>query len=203
MTIPLVAIAVGIALLVISLIFGSRRRPARRFQLRAEAKRAAAAYKEKKRLRIAELEADPAKRKYAEMMRRGGFWTDEQIAYEEDSSITGSCVHLQPVERAMRIAGIKTHLIQPLQIRAECSVNMDKLKTELTIASSVEYRQGFMPERHPEDNPWADLYCHVCQSRIELIASDGRGVIGTEPGTSVGGSANRVPIFEPKVDRTS
>src|ERR1043166_3693572 len=40
-----------------------------------------AGYQQIKDRRIAELDADPARRKYAELMRRGGYWSDEQIAY--------------------------------------------------------------------------------------------------------------------------
>lgn len=49
---------------------------------------------------------NPNKRKYVLLIERGQWWTDEQIAYQENQSATARCVHLQPVERAMRSAGI-------------------------------------------------------------------------------------------------
>ena len=52
----------------------------RRQEAMKDRDRTVAAYQESKRARIAELAADPSKRKYLALMKRGEWWTDEQIA---------------------------------------------------------------------------------------------------------------------------
>ena len=171
---------VGGALLALLCVkFGSRRPttgPLKR--IRAAAKVEADAYRERRRLRIAELSADPAKRKYAELMERGGYWSDSQIAYEENREITATCRHLAGIEHDMRLAGIKTLLFTegwqksfaPMpHIQADCRINGEELIRRYTLADSVNYREGYQPERHESDNPWAQLTCKACQSRIDLV----------------------------------
>jgi len=136
-------------------------------------------YNERQRLRIAELAADPAKRKYALWMERGGgYWSDDQIAYNENPNLTATCVHLQPIEHAMRAAGIMTRLLTgtwdqnfaPLpKVRAHCRINEPELKHCFTLPASVRYEEKYEPERYETDNPWAQLSCVACQSAIKLV----------------------------------
>src|ERR1700730_2474129 len=80
-------------------------------KLREEGERAMVEIRERRRIRIAQLLADPAKAKYAPLVERGQEWSDEQIAYNEDPNLTGTCPHLQPTEHAMRMAGIVPRLL--------------------------------------------------------------------------------------------
>jgi len=129
-------------------------------------------------LRIAELSADPAKRKYAVLMERGCYWSDSQIAYEENPELTATCPHLETIERDIRRSGIRTHLFTesweksfaPLpHIQAACRIFGVELLRRYALAGSVDYREGYQPERHESDNPWAQLACQACQSRIDLV----------------------------------
>jgi hypothetical protein len=152
--------------------------------LHRDAKVNSAVWRERKRLRIAELAADPANRKYASMMERGGYWTDAQIAYAENRDITAVCQHLKPVESAMRHAGIATHLLTesidksfaPLPaITADCRLDWKTLRRTLVLAEPVRYEEGYQPERHERDNPWARLACSNCKSKIDLVHPEGPG----------------------------
>ena len=103
-------------------------------------------------------------------MERGEEWSDEQIAYHEDANLTSTCPHLQPVERAMRQAGIVPKLIAPLnKVKADCCINEPELSSRFPRAASVRYTEGYRPERHYEDNPCARLTCSQCGSTIELV----------------------------------
>jgi len=148
-------------------------------EIKAQAARDHEAYQEFKRQRVAELasDPDPVRRKYAVLVERGESWTDAQIAYHEDKSMTATCEHLVEVERAMRKAGIATRLLTTpwrelatlASIQARCRVNEVELRYRFTLAPSVHYEEGYQPERHEHDNPWAALSCDQCQSRIDLI----------------------------------
>ncbi len=136
-----------------------------------------ATLQEARRLRIAELAADPGKASYVPLMERGEWWTDEQIAYRENPKATATCAHLQPVERAMRAAGIvPRRLTEPWyrgfaslsMVEADCRINQAELP-RFHLPGSVQYASGYSPERSEWDNPWARLTCGVCASRIDLV----------------------------------
>lgn len=139
-----------------------------------------------KRLRVAALtsDADPARRKYAALVERGEQWNDDQIAYRENGNLTGTCVHLREVEQAIRQTGIETRLMAAFRmpnlvtlprISADCRLDEAALRRQFAALSpSIQYRDGFQPEKAPNDNPWASLTCGDCSSSIELVhPSDG------------------------------
>ena len=147
-------------------------------ELAKAGERSRAAFQEAKRVRIAELNADPAKRKYAALMERGGWWTDEQVAYLENPNATATCAHLREIEHAMRVAGVVPRLLPevpepgygPLaRVRADCRIHEPELRRRFTIVDSVRHLTGFYPERAEFDNPWAELCCSACSSAIELV----------------------------------
>ena len=153
-------------------------REARIRQIKAEAKRATEEYRERKRVRLAQLDADPAKRKYAALVERGEEWSDAQIAYHENPLLGATCAHLQPIELAMRAAGVVPKMLEYpwqkdskplLRVRADCCVDQAGLRRRHTLAPSVSYQEGYQPERHEHDNPWAQLACAQCDSLIELV----------------------------------
>jgi hypothetical protein len=139
-----------------------------------------AKYQLTKKLRAAALasDPDPRRRKYAPLVERGQRWNDEQIEYAENVRLTGTCVHLQSIERAIREAGIATSLVSefwrpnlattPL-VCASCQLNLAELRRRFGVAESVKYEEGFRPDRTAEDNPWATLTCGECRSSIEFI----------------------------------
>ena len=61
---------------------------------------------EEKRRRLAEMAKDPIRRKYVERIERGEYWSDEEIAFNDDVNATGVCEHLYPIEQRMRAEGI-------------------------------------------------------------------------------------------------
>ena len=147
-------------------------------QLKTDADRRRDAYVEYSQRRIAQLAADPARRKYADLMKAGPHWSDEQIAYDQDPHLTATCPHLKPIEQAIRSAGIDARLMTasfeqrfaPLaRVQADCRVNVDELKRQFPLPASVAYTEGYQPERSQYDNPWARLACSDCRSAIELV----------------------------------
>src|SRR3954465_6676307 len=52
----------------------------------------------------------PAKRHAPVPAQRIDRRSAAQIAYDENPDATASCAHLQPIERAMRLAGVDVHL---------------------------------------------------------------------------------------------
>jgi hypothetical protein len=124
--------------------------------------------------RIAELAADPVKRKYAALMERGEWWTDDQILYDENLTMVATCAHLQTIEYAMRLAGLKVRLnllipSVPASVTTYCRINEEELKRRFLPAESIHYREYFQPERSEWDNPTADLLCTECRSRIFVV----------------------------------
>jgi hypothetical protein len=89
-----------------------------------------------------------------------------QIAYLLNPEATATCEHLQPIERAMRAAGIDVRLLgisefMPI-IKAACRINEGELRGVFQLPPSVYYREGFMPEKYEFDNPRADITCGYC-----------------------------------------
>jgi hypothetical protein len=135
-----------------------------------------ATYKEVTRRRIAQLTADPAKHRYIALVEKGEWWSDEQIAYHENRELTATCPHLQSVEHAMRMEGIELRRLgeswEPVplaKVRGNCRINETTLYQRFPLPESVVYRTGYQPERAEHDNPWADLMCITCDSKIELV----------------------------------
>jgi len=124
--------------------------------------------------RIAELAADPVKRKYAALVERGEWWTDDQILYNETPSMVATCAHLQAIEYAMRLAGLKVRMNPllpsvPASVTVDCRINEPEFKRRYVPAESVHYREYFQPERSQWDNPTADILCSECRSRIQVV----------------------------------
>lgn len=71
-----------------------------------------------------ERAADPAKRKYIPLVEWGEQWSGEQTAYYEDRNLTATCAHLQPIERAMRLAGIEIRHMAKLVVYVNCPASM-------------------------------------------------------------------------------
>jgi hypothetical protein len=60
-------------------------------------------------------------------------------------------------------------------IDAKCHLNEGELRDRFQLFPSVLYQEGYQPERHEHDNPWASLSCRECQSRIDVLHPDTGG----------------------------
>lgn len=121
------------------------------------------------RQRLADLAADPARRQYAERIRRGQLWSDAQIAYDQDPSRTVTCVHLRGTEQAMRQAGIFVRLLHGPVASAECRINLPRFAQKFGEATAALYE-----ERHDIDRSWHDpksamFYCPACKANLVVV----------------------------------
>lgn len=106
--------------------------------------------------RVARLEADPATYKYGQMIRAGQQWRDETIAYDRDPTALATCVHLQPVERAMRQAGVHMRLAFDT-LYADCCVEPVALGRMFDLSGPASYLT--IPGDRPYDPRGATLFC--------------------------------------------
>ena len=118
--------------------------------------------------RLAELRADPVKQKYIERVERGEYWSDEQIEYAEDRSRLATCAHLQPIEAAMRAAGIETRLTN-LCLVAPCRVDGKALGEQFALPETVRYTEMHVYDRSIHDPPVAFIQCDTCRLYIDVI----------------------------------
>lgn len=124
---------------------------------------------EQRRQRLAVLAQDPLKRKYVALIERGEAWSDAQIDYNEDVERAATCLHLQPIERAMRAVGIRVRLEIPPSVRAECCVDPIELQRRFEPPEWVKYSELARYDRSLEDPPGALIACTVCKSRIDVL----------------------------------
>jgi len=99
----------------------------------------------------------------------------EEIVYDANPTAVASCVHLQPIERAMRMAGVDVHIYQAsenlVMVKAACRINEAELKRVFALSESIYYAERYQPERSQWDNPRADIFCADCL-KIEGARSD-------------------------------
>ena len=121
--------------------------------------------------RVKRLAADPVMRKYAELIRNGQHWSDEQIAYDLDPTRLVTCAHIQPIERAMRDAGI---LVRPHYgglVNAACCVDGARLQSQFDIQPPVWFSDHIQGDR-PYDPDGAAIMCRGHSSGIWLVHPD-------------------------------
>lgn len=117
--------------------------------------------------RVAELQADPARRAYAGRVARGEQWSDAQIDYDLDRAALATCQHLQPIEQRMRERGVVMKRYGQDSVFADCVVDADALTRGSLLTPPAEYEEYYAPERGPHDIPVAGLLCRMCKdSRI-------------------------------------
>lgn len=102
--------------------------------------------------------------------------TAEQAAYEADPTLTATCPHLQPLERALRQSPSAVRRLYPSPsrpvIHADCRFNEPAARAAFALPAWVTYQTGYMPERAANDNPWALLQCTRCGSSISVLHPD-------------------------------
>jgi hypothetical protein len=138
-------------------------------RLRREANRSTEAYNEARRRRVAELAADPARSRYAALVEQGEDWSDENIAYYENRDRTVMCAHLQPIERAMRHAGIEVRRYRDSHIIASCRIDFAALQQTFAVGTPIRYAEFFQGERSEHERPTAFLICDAHQSIIHTV----------------------------------
>lgn len=116
--------------------------------------------------RVAALSADPVKAKYIDRVKGGEHITDAQIAYWEDPNAVHTCEHLQPLERALRNAGIQpkpvdTQLFRNVQ--ANFAPNQAKLKAAGFLNPPVTFEVIAGTSRDPS---FVMVRCVPCRSAI-------------------------------------
>ena len=89
-----------------------------------------------------------------------------QRAYAADTNATAACVHLQPIEHAMRLAGVEVRLCGISEygpiVKAACRIDDAELRRMFELPEWVAYREAYSPERSPWDNPHAYILCARC-----------------------------------------
>jgi len=92
-----------------------------------------------------------------------------RAAYASNPELTMTCPHLQPLERAMRAAGIAVVPTSKSVVRAACRIHRRALQSMFPLGQTVTYREFFEAERHIEDIPIARVQCTPCLSWIEVL----------------------------------
>jgi hypothetical protein len=146
-----------------------------RARIRREANVSARFHREARRLRVAELAADPARARYAPLVEKGEEWTEENIAYYEDPGDVITCVHLQPIEGAMRRAGVDLRRYRKAEVVAKCHIDDAALQRDFTIAPPVRYAEFYQAERYEFDHPTALLICDEHKSMIHVLHPEESG----------------------------
>lgn len=121
------------------------------------------------RRRLEALAADPDRRKYADRIRRGESWSDEQIDYAENPAAVATCEHLRPIERAMRIAGIDVRLNLGPKVSAIARIDHDSFREQFLLPEVVKYSEPPAHGRGFEDVREALIACEQHRSAIDVV----------------------------------
>ena len=127
---------------------------------------------EEQRQRLAEMAADPVRRRYVERIVRGEHWSDADIAFNEDANATNVCEHLYPIERLMRITKFDLRYVYPLRISANCLVDQDGFDLAVRPPECVAYLEPHFMERSHLDPRSAMIMCRTCNSIIDVVHRD-------------------------------
>lgn len=138
--------------------------PARREALRREREAVAAEH----RRRLAELAADPLRSRYVALIERGERWSDAQIAYDLDPAARVTCAHLQPIEGAMREAGLRVQPSVAAYANVEAVIDRAEL-ARLYPDPQLGYSEFELGGRAYEDNPVAQIACAEHRSAIYAL----------------------------------
>ena len=121
------------------------------------------------RERLAGLAADPARRQYAEKIRRGQLWSDAQIAYDLNPASTVTCVHLRGAEHAMREAGIFVRLLHGPVASADCRIDLPRFTQQFGDAASALYEERHDIDRSYHDPKTAMFHCRACNAHLMVV----------------------------------
>jgi len=115
--------------------------------------------------RYRELLAHPGRRIHAQKLLNGDWVGDAEIDYLEHPSRLVTCVHLQPIERDLRTAGIRAFPIDAgRSLWSAANLDLRALRTRHALPECVR-------ERHEADRMHDPgrlfIECTTCQSEIE------------------------------------
>lgn len=102
---------------------------------------------ELERQRIARLDSDPATARYAAALRRGEYWSDEAIEYDQDASLLVTAPAIRPIERAMRDAGIPLRRGLGATLTARCQIDPERLYALFPPRGRYHYADDFHFDR--------------------------------------------------------
>lgn len=111
------------------------------------------------------LFADPATRRYAEAMERGEYWSDKAIAYDRDPSMLATDPVLQPIEAAMRHAGITMRHDYENVVSARCVIDADALYAQFPPGEDYRFTDQYQFDRGYDPD------------EALIVATNGRGYI--------------------------
>jgi hypothetical protein len=103
---------------------------------------------------------------YVALIERGEYWPEERIAYNEDVTRAVTCTHLQPVERAMRDAGIEARLQARVEVKAACRISRAAFDQAFGTSVSARYVEWRDTDRHSDGPYVASLWCQPCAPNI-------------------------------------
>lgn len=90
-------------------------------------------------------------------------WADQNI----DGLVT--CVHLQSVEQAMRIAGVAVRADYQQNAKANCRINLPEISRQFGGAIAAMYEERHEIDRSYLDPKTALFWCATCQSRLSVV----------------------------------
>jgi hypothetical protein len=173
-TITIVAVLVvfGAAIAAVALLINAICKALRKQGADRERKRARSAQAEARIRRVAELAADPNRAKYASLVEKGEHWSDENIAYFENPGRAATCNHLEPIERAIREAGIQVRLHSAQNVLAKCRIVVAELERNFCASPPVRYAEFYQGDRYEFEHPTAFLICDEHKSIIHTLHPD-------------------------------
>lgn len=114
--------------------------------------------------RYQELLAHPTRKAWAAQALEGNFPSDDEIDYESHPHLLLTCVHLQPLESAIRQAGIYCSALSPTSIVTYASLHAQKVVRQFALPSFLEWETGPSEAGMPVTT---SLICRPCTSRIQ------------------------------------
>ncbi len=120
-------------------------------------------------LRYQELLAHPSRKAWATEALKGRFPSDAEIDYELHPHLLLTCIHLQPIESAIRKAGIYCSALSPISIVTFASLHASKARRHYSLPSFIEWETTGVSATNPDTSA---LVCRQCGSRIQSGAGE-------------------------------
>lgn len=114
--------------------------------------------------RYQELLAHPTRKAWAAEALKGRFPSDAEIDYELHPHLLLTCIHLQPIESAIRKAGIYCSALSSISIVTFASLHAAKARRHYSLPSFIEWETTGVSTTNPDS---AALVCRQCGSRIQ------------------------------------
>lgn len=89
-----------------------------------------------------------------------------------DPRTLASCVHLAPIEEAMRADGIQMRVSRPLFVSADCRISQPQLLDEFGADIAALYAERHDIDRSYLDPKTAFFHCQPCHSTLMVVHPD-------------------------------